>query len=91
MLGDGRLGIEPQLLSIVQPGLEFPMLASHVTNNRHNLEKRSCQEKIKTKINNQILKINTYRLSQLVNVVIMDKHPIFGHALKGLPIQVAGK
>ena len=47
--------------------------------------------KLKHKSNNQVLKIKTYQLSQLVKVVITDEHPVFGRALEGLPIQVAGE
>ena len=38
-----------------------------------------------------ILKVETYQLSRLVKVVVMDVHPILADALKRLPIQVAGE
>ena len=37
------------------------------------------------------LKVEAYQLSRLVEVMVADVHPVFGHALKGLSFQVAGE
>ena len=36
-----------------------------------------------------VLKVKTYQFSRLVKVVVANEHPVFGHALEGLPIQIA--
>ena len=35
-----------------------------------------------------VLKVKTYKLSRLVKVMVADEHPVFGHALEGLLIQI---
>ena len=54
-------------------------------------KKGTVRRKTQNKTDNHILKIKTYQLNRLVEVVIMDKHPIFNHTLEGLPIHIAGK
>ena len=38
-----------------------------------------------------VLKVETYQLSRLIKVMVADVHLVLGHALEGLPIQVAGE
>ena len=56
---------------------------------------RTCKRKVRRKLlrrtSNQVLKISTYQLSQLVKVMITNKHPVFGHRLEGLLIHVDGE
>ena len=52
--------------------------------NRGDVRRKSQQQ---THI--QVLKVKTYQFSRLVKVLVADEHPIFGHALEGLPIQIA--
>ena len=54
-------------------------------------KKEGVRRKSQHKINNQVLKIKTYQISRLVKVVIADGHPVFDHALEGLPLHVAGE
>ena len=37
----------------------------------------------------RVLKVETYQLSRLVKVMVVDVHPVFDEALEGLPIQMA--
>ena len=54
-------------------------------------KREDVRRKSQHKINNQVLNIETYQLNRLVKVVIADEHPIFGLALEGLLVHVAGK
>ena len=51
--------------------------------------REDAKRKSQHKINNKVLKIKTYRLSQLVEVLIVDEHTVFRHTLQGLLIHVA--
>ena len=50
--------------------------------------KREVRRKLLRKTSNQVLKISTYQLGRSVKVMVTDEHPIFGHRLEGLLIQV---
>ena len=39
----------------------------------------------------QVRKVKTYQLSRLVKVMVANEHPVFGHSLERLPIQIAGE
>ena len=47
------------------------------------------RRKSRYKTHVHVLKFKTYQPSRLVKVMITDEHPVFGHALEGLPIQIA--
>ena len=53
--------------------------------------KRKVRRKLLSRTSNQGLKISTYHLSRLLKVMIIDKHPVFGHQLEGLLIHVDGE
>ena len=53
--------------------------------------KRKVRRKLLRRTSNQVLKISTYQLNRSVKVMIMDKHPVFGHRLEGLLIHVDGE
>ena len=54
-------------------------------------KRRDVRRKSQHKTHVHVIKVKTYQLSRLVKVVVADEHPVFGHALEGLPIQIAGE
>ena len=90
MLGSSRPNIQPQLLGILQPSLKLPMLASHVPNDDDDLlQKKGLGGNSNTK--HLLKKVRPYQPGHLIEVVITDIHPVFGHMPIGPLIQVVGE
>ena len=66
------------------------MLTSHILDGRHAC-KIEVRRKLLRKTSKQVLKISTYQLSRSVKVMVTDEHPVFGHRLEGLLINVDGE
>ena len=96
MLGDSGLSIVSQLLSIVQPKIEFLMMACHILDGSDNLQKRRQGGSIrKKKMTTQEFalkkKVKTFQLCYLVEIMVAHVHSVLDHALVGLIVQIAGE
>ena len=54
-------------------------------------KRRDVRIKSQHKTHVHVLKVKRYQLFRFVKVVIADEYPVFGQALEGLSIQIAGE